>query len=246
MPIDVEKLREELRIEFRKEIASLRSSIERDVRKECRELSNSVEFCSKKFDDIAAEFTALKEENKVLRAENATLSSERDGLKKLVEDFEQRCTVLEQFSRNKNIEIKGVPETEQENLQDTLQRVGEVINESIALDDIDACHRVPTKNTTIPNIIVQFRNRLKRDTVLTKAKKTNMTTSDLGHPGQTSIYINEHLCPALKKLLGMAISRKKEKSWKFVWTRHGHILARRNESSDVVRIACLKDLDKIN
>lgn len=91
-----------------------------EVRKECRKLSNSIDFCSKKFDDISAEFSALKEENKALKAENAVLSSERAGLKKLLADSEQQCIGLEQYSRNKNIEIKGASETDNEYLHDTL------------------------------------------------------------------------------------------------------------------------------
>lgn len=60
------------------------------------------------------------------------------------------------------------------------------------------------------------------------------------------VYINEHLRFELRKLLGMTITEKKEKNWRFAWTRDGKIFARKTESSRALRLACVSDLDKID
>lgn len=245
MPNEIEKLRDELRKEFRKDIAAMSSTLERDFRKENRELQASTTFCSKQYDDMTIECTALKEENKTLKAENAALSSQCDSLKKLLSDMEQRLTDLEQYSRNKNIDIKGLPVVQNEHLPDMLKKIGEIIKEPITQEDVDVCHRVPMRNSTCPTVVVQFHNRTKRDAVLAKVRQTKVTTRHLGHEENVPIYINETLCPTLRKLMGMAVARKKEKLWKFAWTKNGRILARKDETSQVVRVACMGDLDKI-
>lgn len=41
----------------------------------------------------------------------------------------------------------------------------------------------------------------------------------------------------------MAVARKREHNWRFVWTKNGRIFARRTESSDAVAIQCESDLE---
>ncbi|XP_077485463.1 uncharacterized protein LOC144095667 [Amblyomma americanum] len=193
------------------------------------------------------ECAALKAENKSLRAENAALTSDRNALQSQVSDCELRLNSLEQYSRNRNAEITGLPVTEKEILPEVIERIGEVLNVPVTSDDIEVCHRVPTKASSCQNIVLQFQKRSKRDAFLEKARKQRITTSDLGHPDEDAnpVYINEHLCPSLKKLMGLTVSRKKDKQWKFAWTRNGRIFAKKDVASSVVRIDCVNDLEKI-
>ncbi|KAH9371933.1 hypothetical protein HPB48_021293 [Haemaphysalis longicornis] len=69
--------------------------------------------------------------------------------------------------------------------------------------------------------------------------------NDLGFSAKTAVFVNEHLCPALKKLLGMAIAKKRECQWQFVWTKEGRILAKRDEQSNVIYIQSERDIDMI-
>lgn len=94
--------------------------------------------------------------------------------------------------------------------------------------------------------------REKRDKVLEKAKKTKLMNRSLGLSMEASkneanhpIFVNEHLCQYLKRLLGMAIARKREHGWKFVWVKKGAVFARRDETSPVVAIKLESDLEKI-
>lgn len=57
------------------------------------------------------------------------------------------------------------------------------------------------------NVVVQFRSRAKRSMLLKKAKKMRLTNNDAGHEGEVPIYVNEHLCPSLKKPFEMAKKR---------------------------------------
>lgn len=88
--------------------------------------------------------------------------------------------------------------------------MGEVLGETTKKEDIEVSHQIPARNSASdPNIVVVFHSRAKRDVVHNKARKHRITTNEIGFSANQSVYINEHLCPQLKKLLGMAIAEKK-------------------------------------
>lgn len=79
-----------------------------------------------------------------------------------------------------------------------------------------------------------------------KAKKTRLLNSDIGLGNSAPVFVNEHLCPTLKRLLGMATKRKYEHGWKSVWSYNGRIYALQNDDSDSIVISYESDLRKIS
>lgn len=190
--------------------------LERDLRKEIRELKSSMDFFNEQFEQAKQERSELEKENKSLKKTNDELLLNCEALRKQVFQHEQRIIASEQYSRKCNLEVKGLPLAEDENLVDTVSEIGRLVNEPISESDIDACHRVPAKNQTVaPNIVLQFKCRSKRDTVLEKTRKMKLSTRDFGHECSEPVFINEHLCPAMKQLLGMAIAQKKGEKLEF-------------------------------
>lgn len=238
--------------DFKQEIRDMKVAIERELKKEYKDLKSSIDFVSQQFDDLSQrcskiekENAALKKANAALSVENSKLSDECKLLREQLDSSERRLTDLEQYSRNRNIEIKGLPPAEKEDLPAVLKTLGDVIGEQIAESDIDVYHRVPRKDGGCPNIVVQFHSRAKRDAVIEGARKKRVCTSDLGLSGRSPVYVNDHLCPVLKKLLGQVIARKNEKQWKYAWSREGKVFARKTDTSRVLRVTCTQDLDKI-
>ncbi|KAH8021230.1 hypothetical protein HPB51_013365 [Rhipicephalus microplus] len=171
-----------LREEMRKEMIEFKSSIERELTKEIRDLKNSVSFLNDEVEKIKKENADLVGDNKSLRSANEQLRTECEAFKKQMSQQEQRITASEQYSCKFNLEIKGIPKLAEEDLGNTLHRIGGLLNVPVTKDDVEKRHRAPAKNaSSIPNIIVQFRSRSKRDLVLQKAKKTRISTQDLGH-----------------------------------------------------------------
>lgn len=92
-------------------------------------------------------------------------------MKALCQDLEHqvdintnRILLCEQYSRNANLEIKGVPVEGNENLTTILGKLGEATGETISPDEIEICHRVPVaKHPSDKNIIVQFVHRANRN-----------------------------------------------------------------------------------
>ncbi|CAN7938936.1 unnamed protein product [Ixodes hexagonus] len=217
----------------------------RELRAEMRTLKESMDFINAEFEDMKKKLEEARGERDALKKENADLREKCKENECAIEQLQMRVVQCEQYSRRSNIEIRGLVENENENVTELVSKIGEVIGEPIAADDVEACHRVPTRQAGKSNVVVQFKSRQKRDTVLEKARKSRIRNHHVGISDEAQVYLNEHLCPTLKRLLSLAIAKKRECQWRFVWTRNGKIFARKTEQSAVQHILSEADLCKI-
>lgn len=255
MSKDVVKLLNEFKDELKQELKMFRESLERDIRTELRdiradlkeltEIKKGMSFINQEHESMKQALALIKKENSGLKKENAELNGKCGELARALKETENRLVSCEQYSRNNNLEVKGIPKDDAENVDQLISKLGEVIGEPITKADVEACHRVPTRDREKSNIIVRFQNRNKRDCVLEKAKKKRISCSDLGLSMEAPVYVNEHLCPYLKKLLGMTTSKKREHRWLYVWVRNGKIFAKKASDTPVITISKEDDLSQI-
>lgn len=225
----IEKVMKKVMNEFKKEI-----------KKELQEFEKSLSFTSGKMEEML-------EEMKELKKRQVSLENENEMLKEKVRKMEISVEDLEQYSRNRNIEINGIPFTKDENLEKIVKDIGIDINVEIKDGEIDVVHRIPTRNNKNPEpVVVQFLSRKKRDEMIQKAKDKQITTTTLNMSGpQRTIYINEHLTKQRKRLLYETKQKKKEMAYKFVWTKGGKVFLRKNETSNVIQVRTFEELDYI-
>lgn len=222
--------------DFTKALEDLR----RELRADLRGLKESVKFCNDTCDGV----NSIKNDMKALRNDIIKLTKENQDLAAENGILLAKVDELEQYQRSNNLEIKGVPA--QGDATDVVKRIGALLDEPVNDADIDICHRVSTFKQDEKNIIVRFVQRTKRNKLLEKAKKARFTTASLDYGGTpTPIYVNEHLTSRNKKLLGTAIAQKRRAGWKFVWCAGAKVFARKNETSEVLKITCLADVEKI-
>lgn len=164
-----------------------------------------------------------------------------------IEKLREKLNQVEQYSRNKNIEIHNVPETKGEKIEEIVTKITEKIGVTIKKEDIEACHRIGSRNKDKPKpIIVQFLSRRIRDQIIDGKQKNSATQDDAIKNGKTErIFVNENLSPENKEILYETKKVAKEKQYKFVWTRNGKILVRENEQGKVIQIKNVKDLQKL-
>ena len=94
--------------------------------------------------------------------------------------------------------------------------------------------------------MVRFLKRKSRQAFLQSAKERKITAKDVNtNFPEDPVYVNEHLTPERKILLGMAKKKKNELRWKFAWVKDGKIMMRKTERSKIVRINNEEDLRKI-
>lgn len=207
-----------------------------DITEEMKELKESVQFQSVKYDEILEEIRGLKE----LKANQVKFE---DKLIKL----EDRVNELEQYSRSRNLEIKGVQECANENLKQVIVNIGNKIGVGQTVEsDIDIVHRVGNMNNKTPkDIIVQFKSRVCRNTFLIKRKERILSKDVTRGLEDSIVYINEHLTPYNKQLFWQTKIKSKEKDYKYVWSKDGKIFTRKRENERAFRIRNEDDLAKI-
>ncbi|XP_026331787.1 uncharacterized protein LOC113239134 [Hyposmocoma kahamanoa] len=223
-------------------------------------------------DSLTAEVKALRAEISELRAQvtltNTSIKEFNDRCEKIedrlaqVEGVGGRVTILEaelskviceandkyQFSRMNNAEIKGIPQSQNENLLDIISSVGSKINYPINRSQINFVTRVPTKDNTQPKpIIVAFISRyVKEDFVAAaraKSREVKLNASIIGF--KNMVFVNDHLTPSNKDLLTKAKKIAKDKGFLYSWVKHSKIYLRKNDTSPVIQVKSEKDLMKI-
>lgn len=78
---------------------------------------------------------------------------------------------LKQYSRNMNVEIQGLPVAPNEDLETVVEDIAKCLEVEVSKDDIDVAHRVPTKEKDQFIVIVKFRTRRARDSLLEATRK---------------------------------------------------------------------------
>ncbi|XP_044749723.1 uncharacterized protein LOC123310324 [Coccinella septempunctata] len=214
---------------------------------EMRSMRMSVDFCSNKISDFEAKLARFDE----VLSRMAKLENENTALKKEVSSLNMKINTLDQFSRSNNLEIQNVPEKSNENLIEIVSRIGSHLNVPVDVSSLDHVARVPTKLPNKPkNIVVRFISKIKRDNLLTAYKALQRSNSN-NRAGITvkdvadGLFIGEHLTMQNKLLFKEARASARRKGYGFVWTQNGNILVRRNETSEIVQIADVSDIQKL-
>lgn len=235
------------------EISKLKQSLEKRISSEIKtlrdELSNlndSVSFFSSKFEELNVRI----EKCESIVSDLMKNTAEASQIKASVSNLQCENNNREQWARRSNMEIYGIPESNNENLMELFRKMVNLTTLQLnPASDIDFITRVASKNTEIHRpkpIIVRFIARWKKDEFLTSLKKLKLKCNDIGFPGNNNaIYFNEHLTSENKALLQLTKKLAREKKFTYVWVKNCTIMVRRSENSPVIHILKQNDLKKM-
>ena len=139
-----------------------------------------------------------------LQDENQTLKNDLKNTQQRVVKLESELNNLQQYNRRNNIEICGIPKTDEENLEEKVINIAANLGVKIDSRDIEACHRLKkNKKERTPRTIVRFVNRKYCD--LLHQRKKNLkhidTKGKLSQLGiDNDLFINCNLAPYSKYL----------------------------------------------
>lgn len=216
---------------------SVKDSLTELINEKFSELNSNISTLNRTVDSLRTSLDRLREENITLKNQCNELRSENSKLKRDIND-------LQQYSRLENLEIVGVPETKNENVYSVLESIAESIGIQFKSEEVSIAHRVPSAKNNIKPIVVRFTSRLtKMNWKLASKKKGRLCSSELKKnlPSST-IYINDHLTPYNKFILGKARKLKQNKKLSYVWVKETKILVRKEQDSPVKRIFSEEDL----
>lgn len=226
------------------EIHSLKSKLE--------EATSSLSRCHERLDIIAAttgtnqaRINSLEDREKIL---DTTITSLQREL-----NYQTQRNLLNE------IEVSGIPESNNENLQHIFMLAAKKIGVELVDQDIDWVSRVGSRPSKDPKrleegkskfprtVVARLVRRATRDKIINSSKvRRNITSGDLDIAGPLQkIYYNERLTKENRVLFREARVRSKNKKFAYCWCRNGSIYVRQSEGKPVQLIQCYDDLDRI-
>lgn len=202
------------------------------------EINSKLDLILQRNEDNASEISLLKNVIMDLKEEIKT----RDTI---IKSLDAKIQIMEQYSRNKNIEVCNVPRTNNENLRNVVLKLAEKINVNLKDEDIDVVHRLPSKPNKTQPIIVQLSSRRIRDQIMYNRRKV-ITSNELVGEGSGKVFINPNLNRYFRELRFKTKKAAAEQGYKFVWFKNNKILVKENENSQhVITIQSDDDLEKL-
>lgn len=154
-------------------------------------------------EELNERFENIEAETRAIRIDVAEVRSDNDEQK--------------QYSMRNNLLFSNVPEVEGEKPIETVDRIAKALNLNMTEQDVDACHRLPnrnSKNKDAPRtFIIKFCRRMKKTDILIEIKKTKPKQDAFGGNRDIPIYVNEHLTARTTELFRLA-RRLREKNFR--------------------------------
>ena len=157
--------------------------------------------------------------------------------------LERRCAESEQYSRRECLEFSGIPQNvKHEDLENKVRHILSKIDVVIPPENIEACHRIGKKGTTI----VKFSRRKDVSAIFSSKNKLKQANPNaLGIPNDTKIYINESLCPENRKLWYYCKRLWNKKMIASFFTSNGKVKIKVNNLGNVTNISHITDLEEL-
>ena len=195
----------------------------------------------------------LEESNKDLKKENSFLSNELVKATNEIKNLRDQQDEFEQYGRRECLKVRGILQLHGESTNEIVMKIGSKVGVTIKQEDISVSHRLPVQGSNAKNfnpvIVVKFIRRDVRDQLFAaRYKLKDLTTKDMGYSRSTpsKIFIVESLTKKKKELFKICLQVKREKRYRFLWTRYGKIMMRKDENSEALTISNLQQLDGIS
>ncbi len=196
----------------------------------------------KEIEEVATESKKLK--RRIEKIEFKTSSKIPRDITELSTKFDE----FEQMQYCKNVQIVGLPETENNGEDEDKQKIVKIARDTfgmnLKLSDIETIHRMgkrklhsTTQSMKHRDLIVKFVKKSTRDK-FHENRKLTITSED---PKQ-NIYVNDHLTQRRQHLLYVARKLYKAKKVHASWSQAGNILIRKMEDGPVTQIKSHDDL----
>ncbi|XP_049884917.1 uncharacterized protein LOC126379942 [Pectinophora gossypiella] len=222
--------------DIKRQLVDLPSLVQevKNIKVQIGELQSSCEFSHEGLIEQDKKITDLEIKVSEIQALKTALDMTSEELAVIKSDLADR----DQRSRLNNIEVKGIPVKNSENLFGILEAICVTIGYDIPKTQINYIARVPVQNSNDKSIIINLNNRyIKEDFVAAARRHKSLSTSAIaGVGGNHPVYINDHLTPVNKRLLTKAKTICKDKGYEYVWVKHCKIHARKNDTSKIIVI----------
>ena len=214
-----------------------------------RENTKSLEFFSKRYDELILFQANATAELKQARSRLDELIAKIDAIGHAVDE-------IEEYSYKFNLKVVGLPEIkEKESAEETSSLCVKLFREmgaEVNIHDIDVAHRVPTREVHggPKPIVCKFVRRLARTKVINLRNEFhNLRPANLGLAegvNLSNVRIFDHLTPRMQSIFYEAKRFKTQHQYQFCWTKNFSVYLRKNAESRAVKIKHIDDLRQLS
>lgn len=166
-----------------------------------------------------------------------------------IEAVEAQIQDDQEHANRNSLVVLGVPEHSNENILDVLEKLAKVIHfPDWSSDLVDVVHRVGSRYSYGYGrpMSLRFVSRLDRNTFLMcRRKKSNVRASDLGFDSHNTVFVNECLTLACRRLLQKAKDIAQEKGYEYVWTYNNSVFMKKAHGTTTWKIQNEEDLENL-
>lgn len=223
------------------------NTLSKEIKGRLDAFENSLAFNSKQMDDILTAYKEMKNTVQKLEVKQQKMERENSELKKSVRELKGQMIERDQRALERNLEIKGIPETivEPKQIMNALCRKAGVTTpaeHTYLVERIKNGQAEKPKNT----VIIKFESKIVRDSIFKSCKGKRPQLSDFtGNTSDNSaVYINEQLTPFNRKLFYEANLIKKEKNYAYLWFTDNKLLLKKTQDSRPLRVYDVEDMKK--
>lgn len=234
------------------------------------EFSTTTDFLQSSIKDLESTVSSLQKKvaevemcnsNLQLQLSNVIRSTDSVKLEATIAQLNNDLNEREQQTLLNDVEVACVPEFDGESVHHIAVCIGAKLGVQLEDRDIVSVARVGARqrsgressNGVAPAarprpLVVRLARRQLRDELLRQARvRRGANTEDLGLPRHDprTFYLNERLTKVNRVLLARARAAASNASWKFAWSKEGKIFVRRDQTSKVIRLRSLQELDAV-
>ena len=197
---------------------------------------------NEKVSNLTEEVQKLNTNFELLKSDFSATRIENNSLNERLIALERQCWANAQYSRRECLEITGIPSSvSDKDFEEVVCKVITKAGVDITADDIEDCHRVGNKGQTI----IKFGKRKVSRQVLSVRKDLNkVKMSDIDLTGQSTLYINQSLCPYYRMLWSKTKTLYKKGKIDSFYVSNGNIKIRLQANARPITIPHTHDFIK--
>lgn len=142
-------IKNELLSEIKKLLAPINDTIT-ELKKDMAEMRNFTEHVSDNYDSFLVELKNIKSDMAIMKENCDRLSGQLSEKDKEITVLTTQLSQLEQYVRNKNLLINGIPEVQGEDCKNIVTRVAEELGIKLDPTEIDVAHRLKGSKNAPP------------------------------------------------------------------------------------------------
>lgn len=190
---------------------------------------------------IESTSTALKSTSEavtVVRDDVAELKHKIAVNEEIIENLSAAVVNLQRNARLTNLVLDGLPENDDtKDLRSTILSISKILNFKLESRDIENCFRIRSGKSKVGSVLIRFARKHVRDGFFfAYLKFGNLKLSDIlkNLNIHSRLYLNEHLSPYAKYLLGHGIKLRNQKIIHNCYSRNGNVYIQKTINDSIL------------